>query len=93
MLVQSNVIKTRYKIIAINTHTHTHRGRCDGQVRWAGAIGRSLVAAAAAGRRPGPRIGACSTSRFGGRTNSCLGPGRPPVVPAAVEAAQGWTGG
>ena len=33
MLVQSNVIKTRYKIIAINTHTHTHthRGRCDGQ--------------------------------------------------------------
>ena len=88
MLVQSNVIKTRYKIIAINTHTHTQ-----GQVRWAGAIGRSLEAAAAAGRRPGPRIGACSTSRFGGRTNSCLGPGRPPVVPAAVEAAQGWTGG
>ena len=35
MLVQSNVIKTRYKIIAINTHTHTHTHT------GAGAMGRS----------------------------------------------------
>ncbi len=37
----------------------------------AGAMGHSAVAAA--GRRPGRRIGACP-SRFGGRINGCFGP-------------------
>ncbi len=52
----------------------------------AGAMGHSAVAAA--GRRPGRRIGACP-SRFGRRINGCLGlmsMALHPIFPSAEEA-------
>ena len=54
-----------------------------------GKIGCTLVAAA--GRRLGRRTGACS-SRFGGRTNSCLGPDVEGRSPSFSFGFGSWSG-